>query len=83
MKRFKVYTREELERVKEKQEATIKLIKSRAASVCHELTAYMAQDIKFRDEFLQAEGKVPDWIGHDIAALEWLIKTIDKAIKEI
>ena len=83
MKRFKAYTQEELDRMKEKQEATIKLIKLRAASICAELCARRNQDIRFRDEFLQAEGKAPDWIGHDIAALEWLIKTIAKAVNEI
>ena len=83
MKRFKAYTKEELERMKEKQEATIKLIKFRAASVCAELRARRDQDIRFRDEFLQAEGKVHDWIDHDIAALEWIIEAIAKAVNEI
>ena len=64
-------------------EATIKAIKVRAAYICSELTARVAQDIRSRNEFLQDEGKAPDWIDHDIAALEWLIKTIAKAIKEI
>lgn len=83
MKRFKAYTQEELERMKEKQEATIKLIKLRAASICAELLLRRDWGIELRDEFLQSEGKVPDGIDNDIAALEWLIKTIDKAVKEI
>ena len=65
------------------EEMTIKAIKARAASICSELTVRVCQDIRWRNEFLHAEGKAPDWIDHDIAALEWLIKTIAKAINEI
>ena len=65
------------------EEEAIKLIKLHAFSICAELCIRRDRSIEFRDKILQAEGKVPDGIDHNIAALEWLIKTIDKAIKEI